>query len=141
MKRALQIYHIVNLMHIVFYVYIVVRTLNIGNARALIQGNALYIFIAYALALILLNRYAKKLGDGFENPMKTLQWPRILHACSIAVFVLTFIFLLREGNLFLFGMCTSFILDTLAFILCVRNAVAKESRTDVLDDLDESSAD
>jgi hypothetical protein len=127
-------------MHIVFYVYIVVRTLNIGNARALIQGNSLYIFIAYMLAFILLGQYAKKIGEGLENPMKTLLWPRILHACSIAVFVLTFIFLLREGNLFLFGMGVSFILDTLAFILCVRNAVAKESSTDVLDDLDDPAS-
>lgn len=139
MKRALQIYHVVNLLHILFYAYILIRVLNIGNARDIIRGNSLYILIAYILVIVGLGMYAKSIGKGFENPMKTVRTARILHFISIAVFVLAFILFRRFNENFIFLILLSFPIDIIAFIIAYRNSVIPEKRSDVIDDFSEDS--
>lgn len=141
MKRALQVYHIVNLLHIFFYGYILIRALNIANARAIIQGNSLYILIAYLVIIIGLSRYAKKIGNGLENPMKTVNTARMLHFISIVIFVLAFILFQRYDKNFILLVFLSFPIDVVAFIFAYRGSTIREQRTDLLDDFSDDKLD
>ena len=83
--------------------------------------------------------YAKSIGKGFENPMKTVRTARILHFISIAVFVLAFILFRRFNENFIFLILLSFPIDIIAFIIAYRNSVIPEKRSDVIDDFSEDS--
>ena len=108
MRKALTVYHILNVLHVVFYGYIMIRALNIGNARALIQGNSRIILIIYALTFIGLSYLAKKLGDGMDNPIRTVKWARILHYSSLAIFVLSFLLYYKYNPSFIYLMILSY---------------------------------
>jgi len=133
MRKALQIYHVINVLHIVFYAYILIRAMNVGNARAIIQDNSLYILLVYVAVVIGLNFYAKKIGNGFENPMKTVRTARILHFVSIVIFVLAFILFQRYDQRYILLILLSFPIDIVAFIFAYKNSIIPEERQDVID--------
>ena len=133
MRKALRIYHLINILHIIFYAYILVRALNVGNARAIIQNNSLYILLVYVAVVIGLNFYAKKIGNGFENPMKTVKAARILHFVSIVIFVLAFILFQRYDQRYILLILLSFPIDIIAFIIAYRSSIIPEERHDLID--------
>src|SRR5688572_11559795 len=138
MKKALLIYHIVNLMHMLFYVYIMIRGLNIGNLRGVLEGNSRLLLIGYIVLIIALSYYAKKIGNGLENPMRTVKNARILHFVSLAVFVVAFVVILRGGENFIYLMLLSFPIDFFAFIIAYRHSQIVEKPKDLLDDLSDN---
>lgn len=139
MRRALYIYHFLNLLHIAFYAYIMVRALNIANARAIIQGNSIYILIGYVVVYLGLSMYAKNIGKGLENPMRTVKWARILHFLSLAIFVAAFVLFQRYDQKYIYLMLVSFPVDVFAFILAYRNSQLINRPNDLLDDFSEDN--
>ena len=110
------------------------RALNIGNARALIQGNSKIILVAYAGVYIGLSYLAKKLGDGLDNPIRTVKWARILHFTSLAIFVCAFLLYYKYNPSFIYLMILSFPVDVIAIILAYNATTTIEKRDDLLDD-------
>ncbi|MBI3133914.1 MAG: hypothetical protein HYZ14_04485 [Bacteroidetes bacterium] len=142
MRRALNIYHLVNLLHILFYAYLMVRVLNIGNIRGLVEGNSRLILIGYFIVFIALTYYARKVGNGLENPMRTVPLARILHFISLAVFVLAFVLFSQLGRGYIYLMLLSFPIDSIAFIIAYRNSQPQEKDADnLLDDFSDSETD
>lgn len=111
-----------------------IRALNIGNARALIQGNSKVILIVYAVVYIVLSYLAKKIGDGLDNPMRTVKWARILHFSSLGIFVTSFLLYYKYHPSFIYLIIVSFPVDIIAIILAHKATAVIEKRDDLLDD-------
>lgn len=135
MRRALNLYHLVNILHMVFYAYLMLRLLNIGNVRALVEDNTRIILIVYFVVFVGLSFLAKKWGNGLENPMKTVSMARLLHFISIAVFVLAVILFFNLGRGYVYLVLLSFPIDMVAFVFAYRGSRLPEKHDDeLLDD-------
>jgi len=71
-KRALFIFHAVNIFHILFYGYLMLMFFNTSNLRSIVAGNNKIILILYLALVLGLNFYAKHIG-GIQNPMRTVK--------------------------------------------------------------------
>lgn len=136
-KRALNIYHIVNVLHLLFYAYMAIQILNIANLRAMFIGNSKSILIAYISIAIILSLYAKNIGKGIKNPIHTVLYAKYLHHSAIAIFVVGVVGSMNLNPKILYLVFLSFPLDLAAFILAVRSTIIKpESSDDLLDNFD-----
>lgn len=136
-RRALNIYHIINASHLLFYLYMAIQVLNIGNLRSLMQGNLRMLLFVYIGIIIVLGFYAKSIDKTVKNPISTVTYARYLHFIAIAVFVLGAIGSVNIRHDMIYLVFLSFPLDLLAFILAFKGTQdERKVQEDLLDDFD-----
>ena len=136
MKKALNIYHLINFLHVIFYTYIAAQVLNVGNVHALLVGYYRYILIGYIIFILALRFLARRLGEGLINPMHTVSWAKHLNFAGIAALVLGVIMSNQIDPGYIFLVPISVPLSAVAFVLAYRGSPEiKEEDNTVLDEI------
>lgn len=134
MRKALVTYHIVNILHLVFYALIFFSLIDAFNTGNLMKDFVYYLIGAYVLLYFGLNFYARRVGNGMANPIITVKLANWLHAGSIVVFALSFYLYYKSGSDYVYLMLISFPMDIFAVVLAYRSHPIEKTETDMLDD-------
>lgn len=134
MNKAVRVYHIINVLHLIFYAYLTVQVFNLGDIRSMVFGYYRLILFGYLLLILVLTIYARTLDKTAKNPIHTHSIARYLHFGAIAVFVIGFLLSVKQNPQFVYLILLSFPLDLVAFILVIRNFTDDEDKNDVIDD-------
>lgn len=133
MKKALITYHIVNILHLIFYALIFLSLINAFGSGNLMKDFVYYLIAVYVLLYFGLNYYARRVGDGMANPIVTVKLANWLHAGSIVVFAISFFLYYRSGYDYVYLMLVSFPMDIFAVVLAYRAHPVEKRDNDMLD--------
>lgn len=134
MRQALITYHIVNILHLIFYALIFLSLIDAFNSGNLMKDFVYYLIGAYVLLYFGLNFYARRAGKGMANPIVSVKLANWLHAGSIVVFALSFYLYYRNSYDYVYLMLVSFPMDVFAVVIAWRAHPIVQQKKDTLDD-------
>ena len=135
MKKALNIYHLINFLHVLFYTYLVAQIFNIADIRILITGHYQIILIAYLVTVLVLGIYAKSISKGLKNPIQTVKLAKYLNIGGIAFLVLGFVLMRQIDHSFVYLIMISVPMSAFAFVFAYKGAPKiKEENNSILDE-------
>jgi hypothetical protein len=134
MRAALILYHLINILHLVFYALIFLSLVDLFNLGNLMTDYVYYLIGIYFVLYFGLNFLARQLGNGFANPITQLKWANWLHAGSVIVFALSFYLYYRSSHNYAYLMLISFPMDIFAVVMAYRAHPMTPRRSDMLDD-------
>ena len=120
-KRSLILYHLVNVLHLVFYTLIFLGLLEIIDFSSYGMRFVYYLVVGYGIIYLVLNYFARNAGGGLANPISRKPLTNWLHAGSIVVFALSFYLYLKVDPVYVYLMAFSFPMDIFAVVLAYRN--------------------
>ena len=135
-KLANQIYLLINVLNLGFFVYIFARIFNLVNVRELTRGVYLVILIAFIVLMNVLANYAKRNG-GTVNPIRGIMRARIIHTVSVVILIggILGVSLFSFNRNVLYISLLAIPLDIYAIYLAHNDTVITDE-TDLLDDFD-----
>ncbi|MFT4601421.1 MAG: hypothetical protein ACI857_001601 [Arenicella sp.] len=86
-KKAHQVYLAHNVLNLGFYVYFIMRIFNVADMRNATEGIGWPVIIGFILILNFLRGYAKKIGGGADNPIRTIKNAKILSFAASGLFL------------------------------------------------------
>jgi hypothetical protein len=134
MKSALITYHIVNILHLLFYAAIFLSLINAFGSANLMKDFVYYLIGTYVVLYFGLNFFARRVGDGMANPIVSVKLANWLHAGSIVVFALSFYLYYRVSHDYVYLMLVSFPMDIFAVVLAYRAYPIEKRESDMLDE-------
>lgn len=134
MRQALITYHIVNILHLIFYAIIFLSLIDAFNSGNLMKDFVYYLIGSYVVLYFGLNFYARRVGHGIANPIVTVKLANWLHAGSIVVFALSFYLYYRSSYDYVYLMLVSFPMDFFAVVIAWRAHPIVQQKKDTLDD-------
>lgn len=134
MKSALITYHIVNILHLLFYAAIFFSLINAFGSANLMKDFVYYLIGTYVVLYFGLNFFARRVGDGMANPIVSVKLANWLHAGSIVVFALSFYLYYRVSHDYVYLMLVSFPMDIFAVVLAYRAYPIEKRESDMLDE-------
>lgn len=134
MKKAVILYHVVNLLHLLMYAAIFLGLINLFGLGFIVTNYIKEILITYIIVYLLLNFLARNLGKGMMNPIVTNKLANWLHAGSIIIFAASFYLFHNNGPQYIYLMLASFPMDIFAVVLAFREISLKEKKSQSIDD-------
>lgn len=134
MKSALITYHIVNILHLLFYAAIFLSLINAFGSANLMKDFVYYLIGTYVILYFGLNFFARRVSDGMANPIVSVKLANWLHAGSIVVFALSFYLYYRVSHDYVYLMLVSFPMDIFAVVLAYRAHPIEKGESDMLDE-------
>lgn len=134
MRTALIIYHVINLMHLIFYAYIFLQVQNYFYANFLRNDYIRIALFVYLGLVVLLRMIARYFGKGMSNPINEVKPAMYLHVGSIVLFVLSVILAARGKHEFIYLMIITLFMDVFAIVLAYRAFPITRDRERPLDD-------
>ena len=134
MRAALILYHLINILHLVFYALIFLSLVDLFNMGRLMTDYVYYLIGIYFVLYFGINYAARTVGKGFANPITQVKWANWLHALSVAVFALAFFMYYRSSHNYAYLMLISFPMDIFAVVMAYRAYPLVRRTAETLDD-------
>ncbi len=134
MRSALITYHLVNIIHVLFYAVIFLALIDAFALGWIMQLYVYHLLAAYFILYLSLNFFARSKSNNQPNPITRIPLANWLHAGSIAVFALSFYLYFRVDQNYVYIMLVSFPMDIFAVVIAYRKFPVKfEQKRDTLD--------
>jgi hypothetical protein len=133
-RTALITYHLVNLIHVLFYAVIFMALIDAFGLGWIMQRYVYHLLAIYFILYLSLNFFARSKSNNQPNPITRIALANWLHAGSIAVFALSFYLYFRVDPNYVYIMLVSFPMDIFAVVIAYRKfPVNQVKKPDSLD--------
>jgi hypothetical protein len=135
MGKALRIYLLVNCLSLLFLIGFLIWVFNYLELKLVIGSYFYVIFLIYFIGINGLNAYAKKIGNGLINPVRTVDKAKYIGYARMVVFLGGIMCGLYIDQKYTYIALAAIPLDIIR-IYIAHNAVSEVEETELLDDFE-----
>ncbi len=135
MDKALRIYLLVNCLSLLFLVCFMVWVLNYQDVKGIVGGYFYVILISYVIGINGLSAFAKKVGNGLLNPVRTVDKAKQIGYARMAVFLGGIFCSIYINRSFIYLALLAIPLDVIK-IYIAHSAVGEKEESELLDDFE-----